>query len=131
MRYQLKSFIMDDQMLGLRIRQKREELNLSQTELAELIGVDQGMMSRIELGKRKIDSTKELPLLAKALGCPYSWFLEEGGVIKDEITLESLIRHKFPKIDLTDEEVNRLSEITKTFLEGVIKADPQLSKRVS
>ena len=40
-------------MFNNKIRQRREELGLSQSKLARLVGVPESAMSDIELGKRK------------------------------------------------------------------------------
>lgn len=50
-----------------RVRELREERELSQRKLAQLIGVDPASMNRIESGERGI-STGELVAIAEALG---------------------------------------------------------------
>ena len=51
----------DYEMLGFRIGQRRRELNIKQSELAEVVGVSTKYISNIETGKRHLS----LELLAK------------------------------------------------------------------
>lgn len=41
--------------LGQRIRQVRQSLDMSQTEFAELLGIDQRRVSRMEIGAGRLD----------------------------------------------------------------------------
>lgn len=66
---------------GMRIRQRREELGLSQEQLAarlQLYGLELGQkaISRMETGLRVI-ADYELLWLARALETPSSWLLGE------------------------------------------------------
>lgn len=67
---------MEAKYLGLRIRQARERLNMSQEDLAAAIGKDQGAISEYENGRRKL-AAMELPALATALEVPLSYFFEQ------------------------------------------------------
>lgn len=49
------------------IKEKRQELNLTQKQLAKIIGVSQSYINSIELGNRKIGKNK-IDDFAKALG---------------------------------------------------------------
>jgi transcriptional regulator with XRE-family HTH domain len=122
---------MDEKKLGEKIKKRREELGFSQAELASQLGLDQGMMSRIELGKRRLDAVKELPKLSRIFGVPYSWFLEDSEKTKSEITLESIIKQKFPGIELTDKEISRISEAAKGFLSYLLESDPEFNERIN
>lgn len=51
---------------GAYIKEQRMEMKLSQATLAELLGIDRALLSRIETGKKELDVQK-LPLLAEAL----------------------------------------------------------------
>lgn len=69
--------------IGDRIRQARENLGLSQEELAARIGKTQPSLSLYESGKRGIH-IKDFPLLAKALNVPIGYFFGEDD-IDDEL----------------------------------------------
>ncbi|MDP5276143.1 helix-turn-helix domain-containing protein [Chengkuizengella axinellae] len=53
-------------MLGQRIADLRQKIQLSQEDLAEKVGLTQSLISRIERDSRKISAT-ELPKFATAL----------------------------------------------------------------
>ncbi len=59
--------------LGDRIRQARRDANLTQADLAEKIGVSQGVISNVENGVSTIDAP-DLPQWAEALKKPIMYF---------------------------------------------------------
>ena len=67
---------------GDRIKLRREKLRLTQAELAELAGVNQALISRIESKVSAGTSTDILKRLALALGCTADYLIgmydEEG-----------------------------------------------------
>lgn len=65
---------MDLITFGQRIRQRREELGLSQNEVAMALRLPQGKVSMIEKGTRRIDVINELPALAEVLNVSMNWF---------------------------------------------------------
>ena len=52
----------------LRIEEKRKELGMSQAKLAELVGVSQAFVSKVEQGN-SMPRVETLTKFAKALGC--------------------------------------------------------------
>ena len=64
-------------MFNNKIRQRREELGLSQSKLARLVGVAESAMSDLELGKRQ-PWPKVRSALAEVLEMPQSELFEEG-----------------------------------------------------
>ena len=56
-----------NQKIGILLEETRESLNIKQTQLAELSGIDQGDISRIEVGKGN-PTIKKLEKLFKAMG---------------------------------------------------------------
>jgi len=52
-----------------RIKQKRQERQLTQDDMEQLTGIDQGYLSLIENGKRKRVSAELLVKIARALDC--------------------------------------------------------------
>ena len=84
---------LDARLLGLRIRQAREQRGLSQEEFAALIKRDQRAVSEYEHGKRRISVT-DLPRVAQALDVPILYFFE-GDVTatdQDRIILDAFHR---------------------------------------
>lgn len=56
-------------VLGRRIRQERKARGLTQQQLAELVGMDTGHLSRVEHGKA-VPSINAVKKIADALGLP-------------------------------------------------------------
>lgn len=76
-----------DAAIGGLIRARRRQLNMSQTALAEAIGVTFQQVQKYEKGWNRI-SVSTLVHLAKALQAPPSFFLAEAGIDsgpKDEV----------------------------------------------
>jgi len=59
--------------LSYRLKQKRNELNLTQAQLAELAGTKQQTIQQVEAGLTK--RPRVLIELAQALGCEPLWLL--------------------------------------------------------
>ncbi|HEX5929634.1 MAG TPA: XRE family transcriptional regulator [Solirubrobacterales bacterium] len=68
--------------LGARILRARESAKLSQGELADLVGLTQSAISRIESGERSVESL-ELARLAKALAVSVLDLLEERPLMEE------------------------------------------------
>lgn len=87
---------MDYRELGQRIKDRREELNISQSDIVSALGIDQGKVSLIEAGKRKIQFDEVKPL-AEALLVPVRWFFYEDNSLNstrlfiDDPTLFKLV----------------------------------------
>jgi transcriptional regulator with XRE-family HTH domain len=69
--------------IGMRIQQARQELGLTQEELAARLGCTQAALSNYELGKRRVYLTG-LEQIADTLGKPLSYFLESLGPDEDD-----------------------------------------------
>jgi len=65
------------QFTAARLRQAREELDLSQEELGRRYGASGAHISQIERGKRGI-GLKSLQRLAEVLGKPVAWFIADS-----------------------------------------------------
>jgi len=61
--------------IGMRIQQAREELGITQQELAARLGCTQAALSNYELGKRRL-YLANLERIAAALVKPLSYFTE-------------------------------------------------------
>ena len=64
--------------IGPRIKQRREELNISQERLGELIGVSYQQVQKYEKGINKV-SAERLSIIAEHLMVPVSFFFEGAG----------------------------------------------------
>jgi Zn-dependent peptidase ImmA (M78 family)/transcriptional regulator with XRE-family HTH domain len=60
--------------VGSRIAEARSAVALTQEALAEAIGLDRTALSKIETGRRQVDSL-ELARIAEAVGRPLEWFV--------------------------------------------------------
>ena len=61
--------------IGIKIQGARQELGLTQQELASRLGCTQAALSNYELGKRRLYPAS-LEQIANVLGKPLSYFLE-------------------------------------------------------
>ena len=67
--------------ISARVLLRRNQLRLTQTELAELAGTTQQAIVQLESGKTK--RPRYLPELAKALECDIQWLLDGSGIRVD------------------------------------------------
>lgn len=67
---------MDHATLGLRVAQARNEADVSQGKLGEMVGLDRSAISRAEKGERKLTMT-EMVAIAAALGRPLGFFVND------------------------------------------------------
>ncbi len=68
--------IKDRRFIGLRIRDRRKELGLSQEKLAEAIGITYQQLQRYENGKGHLN-TDRLQALSDALHIPIAYLFED------------------------------------------------------
>ena len=115
---------------GLKIKARREELGLSQADLAMEMKLDQGKVSLIERGARKVDSVKELPALSKVLKKPITWFYESEEDILLDDPVEDLLAEFFPGVSFTDFEVRRIKQFLEPVVDSYIKHDPEMRKKM-
>lgn len=87
-----------DNMIGQRIRQRRKELHITQTEIQAACGISSGNLSGIETG-RYLPSAVSLIELAKILHCSVDWIL----------TGESLISNNSVFTDINESEKQLLN----------------------
>lgn len=66
-----------DQAIGARVRQAREAQQKTRSELAEALGIDTSIVSRMETGAVKVSASR-LQLIARFLGVPVWVFFDEG-----------------------------------------------------
>lgn len=118
---------MNEQDFGARIKARREELGLSQNDLGMELKIDQGKVSLIEKGLRRVDVVKELPLLAKLLKVPIGWFFDQAD---DNIPMEALVKQYFPDVNFSEMEMKRIGKFIEPIVQSYIENDPQLQKKV-
>ena len=99
--------------LGQRLREAREYLQLSQDEVARLLGVPRAAISLIESGQRKLDAL-ELKKLADIYQQPLSYFTGEHQPpqIPDEI--QHLAKQAAKLSDRDRAELARFAEFLKS-----------------
>ena len=75
--------------IGLEVKILRERIKMSAKDLAEMIGLSQSQMSRLEKGQRRID-TKVLARIAEALGVEPSYFFRGEAAPSEGVIQPSL-----------------------------------------
>lgn len=89
--------------IGKKIQRAREELGLSQEELASRLGYTQAALSNYELGKRRL-YLANIEQIARELNKPLSYFLEES-------TVSVNAEHGEPQDEAISEIIKLLSEL--------------------
>ena len=104
------------ELLGARIKKFRKACGLSQEQLAEIVGIEQKHMSRLEVGKNA-PTIDRLEKIAAALNVPIGSFFDSGNQEADAqraAKIERMVRE-------LDEDYHRIilkfSEILKEFNE--------------
>lgn len=81
-----KSVLPEDVELGRRIRLRRIELGLSQSEIGAAVGVSFQQIQKYETGQNRL-STGRMSILAEVLRVPKSFFYEDGSTSVDFTTI--------------------------------------------
>lgn len=89
------------QLLGERIRLARKRLQLSQEILAHRTGRKQFQISEYENANRRMYA-HDLPLLAKALNVPISYFFQDEDETDEADELEEVLLHEFRNLSSDD-----------------------------
>ena len=97
-----------DEFIGRRMRQAREEMGLTQEDLARQLNITGASLSRWEAGKHSIHGS-DLIKLSHLLGKPPEWFLGE------EVRTEDILLYNI--LSMTPAEQNELMEYAK-YLRG-------------
>jgi transcriptional regulator with XRE-family HTH domain len=101
--------------LGLRLREARERLRMSQEDLAAAVAKDQKAISEYENGRRKLAVT-DLPTIATVLQVPISYFFDEDPSFPDLDTALLDYFHQLPSV----EDKQALVDVMR-ILSGVIR----------
>ncbi len=118
---------------GLRVRRRREELGISQQEIASALGIDQAKVSLIERGARKVDLVRELPALARTLKCSMSALVQEDVVAAtpEDDPIRAFIQQRFPGVKFEEFEMRRIAQFLEPVLASYVENSPDLKKKVS
>lgn len=98
--------------LGERLRRSREYLGLSQSEVAEYMGLSRPAISNMESGRRKV-STFELARLASLYRQPYEYFLGEVPEVPEDTTTTALFRATRELSDRDRQQVLRFAQFLR------------------
>jgi len=71
--------------LGDKIKSRREQLGLTQRELAKQVGMNQSRISEVESGERKQMSLKNLRAMARALGVSADYLIGTWEDLEEEV----------------------------------------------
>ncbi len=117
---------------GQRVRRRREELKISQQDIASALKIDQAKVSLIEKGARKVDLIKELPALATVLRCSINTLVQdEDSVVPDEKNpLRILMQQYFPGVQFEEFEMRRIEQFLEPVIQSYIKHSPEFEKKV-
>jgi transcriptional regulator with XRE-family HTH domain len=99
----------DRQVLGSRLKEAREYLNLSQDEVAKILKVPRSAVSLIEAGQRKVDAI-ELQKLAETYQRPIRFFIDEATPTPIPEVVQHLARAASKLTDQDREELLRFAE---------------------
>ncbi len=105
---------MKEQTLGQRIKQRREELNISLNQLSEKSGVAKGWLWEIENEKRSKDikpSADTLFKIAEALGTSAADLLGKKIQQNTKRSIPSTLRQFAQRYDLTNADMEMLARI--------------------
>lgn len=101
-------------LLGLRIRELRRRAGLTQEQLAELLGIDQKHMSRIELGK-SYPSLDRLEKIASTVNIPLPGLFKFGHL---ESASDTRKRVEEMVTQIGEKDLKRVHRILEAFLES-------------
>lgn len=106
--------MVDNMTLGRRIKLRREQLNLSQTELANLAGIHQPQISRYEKDE-SLPAADIVLALAKTLGVSTDWLLGHTpeayieGITEEEQQVLAMYRTKPAELKSAIMQILRLA----------------------
>src|SRR5258708_3838299 len=109
MRFQNR-LLLNQKLLGVRIREARERAGVSQEELASAVSKDQRAISDYENGRRKLSVT-DLPAFARTFNVPVLYFYEGDIVLQDS---DQAMLDEFRRLP-TEEAKQAAIEIVRLF----------------
>lgn len=107
--------------IGERIRTRRKELHITQTQIRDATGISSGNMSGIESGK-SLPSASALIELSKILDCSVDWILTGNSPISENVILSNIEEYLLNGFRaLSKDDKDELIEILKMKLRKVQK----------
>lgn len=118
---------------GTRVKNRREELKISQQEIASALKIDQAKVSLIEKGARKVDLIKEMPALAKVLRCSMTALIQDEKTAQadDNDPMRKLMQQYFPGTEFSEFEMRRIAQFLEPVLQSYVKTTPELEKKIA
>lgn len=95
--------MLDYKLLGVRIREERLKLNLTQEKLAESVGISTAYLGQIERGERNVTLDKLIPL-ANRLGVTIDFLLTDYLSSSEDNCIDT-IRQLMQDRSLTEKEM--------------------------
>ena len=104
-----------DVLIGARIKGRRIALKISQTKLAEAVGVRFQQVQKYESGANRVSASRLL-LIAETLGVPISYFFQglDSASASDESTASETTRSTAPMNALSDARVSEILALVET-----------------
>ena len=102
----------DAKLVGLKIKRRREELNLTQEKLAELLRVSWSAVSKWEIGERK-PSYSCLKKLSKVLDVPVTYFFESSENREKDVFNYEILKKLRIERNLTQKQLADLLNVTQ------------------
>lgn len=114
------------QTIGLRIKNRRKELRLTQTNIKSTVGISSGNISDIENGNR-LPAASTLVQLANVLDCSIDWILTGVSPVSEHYSISGIGDEREEKLlnnfrKLPDDDQEELIEISEMKLRKVQKA---------
>lgn len=98
-------------MVGERIKKRREEKNLSLSELAKRVDISKGYLHSIENGNTQHPSAEILFNIANELGTTIADLLGEETHIPQDLQISDELKEFAEQAELTEEDVRMLAGI--------------------
>ena len=106
-------------IVGIRIRESRARVDLTQEQLAERANIDRVTIAKIESGERQRAALSSLEALAPILGVSVDYLRGEMRVSPIEPQIQDYLRHEYAKIDQpTPEEIDWFRAQDSVFWRG-------------
>lgn len=118
---------MERTSIGTRIKQRRNDLGLTQTQIKQETGISTGNMSEIENGL-KLPSTPALISLSNILDCSIDWILKGESLNRETESDQRERRLLYGFRNLSEENKEELMEILEIKLRKSVTASGVKSK---
>lgn len=120
---------LEQDSIGYRIKQRRKELNLTQSDIKGITGISTGNLSEYENGS-KLPSALTIVTLSKVLNCSTDWILKGFSLNRDILSPEEqcnldkfralpkdgqeeiihMLNYKYDRLKNNQKEISSLSE---------------------